>query len=322
MEAAQAADRTIYVGGLTQAQEDEGNDRSSLEWPGVQAELIARLGKASSSPITLVVTGGGQIDMTVQRDSPTVGAIVWIGYPSMFTGEAVADVLYGKVSPSGRLPSTSYPASYVSIPMTDMQLRPNSSSGNPGRTYLWYTGQPVFPFGYGLSYTTFHYQLLPSADAHGMGGSSNIVDIAAVLSGVSAWVRQAGRVDCSAAPFLSWAANVTNTGSVVSDTSMLLLLNSTAPETPQQQLVGYEHVSRLQPGESRTVYFQLGINSVLKVDEDGDRWLVPAVYTLFVGHAGHSEHSLQFELRGEKAMIQAWPRQRSRRSTIKPSTVV
>jgi len=131
------------------------------------------------------------------------------------------------------------------------------------------------------------------------------------LGRVSEWAQSTGRVDRSAAPFLAWGVNVTNTGAVVSDTSILLFINTTLPDTPKQRLVAYEHVSRVTPGETRTVYFSLNINSVLQVDDNGDRWLEPATYILFVGHAGYIEHSLQFELRGERAMVQEWPRQQS-----------
>lgn len=86
-----------------------------------------------------------------------VNALVWAGYPGQSGGQALFDILSGKVAPGGRLPVTQYPADYVyEIPMTDMNLRPNATS--PGRTYKWYDGAPVYSFGYGEHYTTFSYE--------------------------------------------------------------------------------------------------------------------------------------------------------------------
>jgi beta-D-xylosidase 4 len=139
VNAAKAADYTIYVGGLTENQESEGHDRDVLTWPGVQAQLISALAAASKKPLIVLAMGGGQIDLSAQRDASNVGALLWIGYPSMHGGRAIAEVLFGRYSPSGRLVTTSYPASYVSLSMEDMELRPNEATGNPGRTYKWST---------------------------------------------------------------------------------------------------------------------------------------------------------------------------------------
>ena len=135
--AARAADYTVYVGGLTESQESEGHDRTVLTWPGVQQRLITALAAAAKKPLIVLVMGGGQIDLTTERDASSVGALVWIGYPSMHGGRAIAEVLFGRFSPSGRLVTTSYPADYVKLSMEDMQLRPNQATGNPGRTYKW-----------------------------------------------------------------------------------------------------------------------------------------------------------------------------------------
>ena len=85
-----------------------------------------------------------------------MNAIVWAGYPGQSGGTALFDILTGKAAPAGRLPITQYPAAYVDqVPMTDMKLR--QSATNPGRTCEWYTGSPVFEFGFGLHYTTFSF---------------------------------------------------------------------------------------------------------------------------------------------------------------------
>ena len=133
--AAKAADYTIYVGGLTENQESEGHDRDVLTWPGVQQQLIAQLAAAAQKPLIVLAMGGGQIDLSTEKGADNVGALMWVGYPSMHGGRAIAEALLGRYSPSGRLVTTSYPADYVQLSMEDMQLRPNASTGNPGRTY-------------------------------------------------------------------------------------------------------------------------------------------------------------------------------------------
>jgi len=288
------------MGGLTENQEAEGRDRERLTWPGVQAQLIAKLAEAAKSPITVLVLGGGQIDLSTERDMDNVGALLWIGYPSMHGGRAIADVLFGRFSPSGRTVTTSYPADYTKLSMEDMELRPNSQTANPGRTYKWYTGTPVFPFGYGLSYSTFSYEWLSTARS-----TENIQHWS---ERTVAWATENEVSDASSAPFVSYSCNVTNTGQATSDISVLLFVSSTAPDTPQQQLIGYTHIHQLQPAHSHTVYFDVALNSLLQVDDMGDRYMQPAEYTVFIGHAGHRELSHTFTMEGERTLIQQWPR--------------
>jgi len=209
-------------------------------------------------------------------------------------------VVLGRFSPSGRLVTTSYPADYVKLSMEDMQLRPNPATGNPGRTYKWYTGMPVYPFGYGLSYTTFSYLFTATAKP--------IESTRAWSQYAHSWAESAEVKDHSSAPFLPYSANVTNTGNIPSDVSVLLFMNSTVPDTPKQTLIGYVHIRRLAPGATRTVYFDVDMNSMLYVDMEGDRWLMPGEYTFFIGHAGHMEHHHTFSMEGPAALIQQWPR--------------
>ena len=83
------------------------------------------------------------------RDSPQYASLIWAGYPGQSGGSAIATVVFGQYNPGGRLPITFYPASYVDeVSMFDMSMRPSST--NPGRTYKFYTGQPVFEFGFGF----------------------------------------------------------------------------------------------------------------------------------------------------------------------------
>ena len=99
---------------------------------------------------------GSSLDLTFIRDSPQYASLIWAGYPGQSGGLAIASVIFGQYNPGGRLPITFYPATYIDqVAMTDMSMRPSST--NPGRTYKFYTGQAVYEFGYGLSYTNFSY---------------------------------------------------------------------------------------------------------------------------------------------------------------------
>lgn len=156
-KAASAADVAVVVVGIDQSQESEGHDRTSIALPGHQNDLVAAVAKASKHPIVVVVMTGGAVDLSVIRATPNVGAIVWCGYPGQSGGQAMADVLFGTYNPGGRLPYTIYPAAFTNTSMFDRHMRPNKTSGNPGRTYRFYTGQAVYEYGTGLSYTTFSY---------------------------------------------------------------------------------------------------------------------------------------------------------------------
>ena len=131
---------------------------------------------------------------------------MWGGYPGQSGGTALFDILTGKAAPAGRLPITQYPAVYADqVPMTDMTLRPSAT--NPGRTYKWYSGTPVFEFGFGLHYTTFSFAWAgtPRAPA----ASYSIAQL------VAKGKRSASFLDL--APLDTFAVRVTNTGKVTSD---------------------------------------------------------------------------------------------------------
>ncbi|KAL2464176.1 Beta-D-xylosidase 1 [Forsythia ovata] len=154
--AARQADATVLVVGLDQSIEAEEKDRVGLLLPGHQQELVSRVAKASRGPVVLVVMSGGPVDVTFAKNDPMIGAILWVGYPGQAGGTAMADVLFGTTNPGGNLPMTWYPQDYVSkVSMTSMDMRANPSKGYPGRTYRFYKGPVVFPFGFGLSYTSF-----------------------------------------------------------------------------------------------------------------------------------------------------------------------
>ncbi|XWS25264.1 hypothetical protein CRYUN_Cryun27aG0054300 [Craigia yunnanensis] len=158
---AKGADHVVLVMGLDQTQEREDHDRVDLVLPPTQQNLISSVARAAKNPVILVLLSGGPVDITFAKYDQHIGSILWSGYPGEAGGLALAKIIFGDHNPGGRLPVTWYPQSYIKVPMTDMRMRPEPSSGYPGRTYRFYQGPKVFEFGYGLSYSNYSYEFLP-----------------------------------------------------------------------------------------------------------------------------------------------------------------
>lgn len=201
--------------------------------------------------------------------------------------------------------TTQYPADYVfEFSQIDMYLRPNGS--NPGQTYIWYTGTPVYEFGHGLFYTTFRETLVDSPADTGCsswtdGHTYNIDDL---LSQPYPDYRDMGHK-----PFLNFTACVTNDGERASDYTALLFANTTAGPAPypNKWLVGFDRLSTLQSRESRLLTIPVPIESVSRTDELGKRVLYPGQYEL----ALNNDRSvvLPFTLTGNATAVFMWPLQ-------------
>lgn len=148
------ADLIIYVGGITAGQEGESFDRDSIELPAEQSDLIKAL-HATGKPVVMVNCSGSA--MALPWEDENLSAIVQAWYPGQAGGRAVADVLFGFVNPSGHLPVTFYRATADLPDFSDYSMK--------NRTYRYFTGKPLYPFGHGLSYTTFDYANLRVAPA-------------------------------------------------------------------------------------------------------------------------------------------------------------
>ncbi|KAJ7968895.1 Beta-D-xylosidase [Quillaja saponaria] len=163
MKAAKNADATVILAGLGLSVEQESLDRVDLLLPGYQTQLINQVAAVSKGPVILVIMSAGGVDISFAKENENIKAILWAGYPGEEGGQAIADVVFGKYNPGGRLPITWHEANYVDLlPLTSMPLRPIDSLGYPGRTYKFFNGSTVYPFGYGLSYTHFNYSLVSS----------------------------------------------------------------------------------------------------------------------------------------------------------------
>eukprot|EP01012_Entosiphon_sulcatum_P026875 TRINITY_DN32374_c0_g1_i1.p1 TRINITY_DN32374_c0_g1~~TRINITY_DN32374_c0_g1_i1.p1 ORF type:complete len:736 (-),score=89.17 TRINITY_DN32374_c0_g1_i1:56-2263(-) len=239
---ASSHDVTIVIIGLDQSQESEGHDRTSLALPGYQNQLVQAVANAARGKVIVVVMTGGPVDISEIKTNPKVGAILWSGYPGQSGGQALADVLFGTYNPGGRLTYTVYPSSFSQVSMLDVNMRPNTTTGYPGRTYRFYTGQPVYTFGSGLSYTTFDEVI------------STITPAAPIRAG---YFTTETTLRANAPVVATITVTVTNTGALAGSDVVLVYVKPPNPGqggAPLKQLVGFQRVF-LQPGQHETLQF-------------------------------------------------------------------
>jgi beta-glucosidase len=242
----------------------ENRDRKGLRLPGKQEQFVEELIK-TGKPVVLVMFGGRA--MVVSGLAERCAAVIHAWYPGEEGGNAVADILYGKVSPSAKL-AVSYPKTEMHEPLCYNQLSDSQWSMDNGH---WSNSQLSWPFGYGLSYTTFEYSNLkvdPGADAPGT--AAGLAD------------KQSSTADQS----LQLSFEVKNTGKVAADEIAQVYISPTSAEQPIRpiQLQGFARVP-LQPGESKTVSIKLYTEQFGFYSNNGRRlWNVhPGSYVVKVG---------------------------------------
>lgn len=295
LSAAKKSDAIIFAGGIDNTIEAEGQDRMELTWPGRQLDLIKHLGQLGR-PLIVLQMGGGQVDSSSLKSSKHVNSLLWGGYPGQSGGTALLDIITGKRAPAGRLVSTQYPAEYArQFPAIDLNLRP--SGNNPGQTYIWYTGTPVYEFGAGLFYTTFDISLKQSSTNE--GAIFDIVDLLSQAHPEHEYIEQV--------PFVSLDVEVRNVGKVASEYSAMLFANTTAGPAPypNKWLVGFDRLAAINPQERATLTLPVTIGAVARTDSLGNRVLYPGQYEL----ALNNERSvvLPFTLVGNQSTISKWP---------------
>ncbi|KAF2211528.1 glycoside hydrolase family 3 protein [Cercospora zeae-maydis SCOH1-5] len=295
--AANESDIIVFAGGIDNGAEFEGSDRTTMAWTGAQLDIILALA-SYGKPMIVLQMGAGQLDDTALLKNENISAILWGGYPGQDGGRALFDIIQGVVAPAGRLPTTQYPAKYIAqIPMTDMQLRANATSGSPGRTYMWYNEEPVLPFAHGLHYTNFTAQVKSGGSS---GHSSDSYEISSLLHGCSE-----SYLDRCA--FQTFSVDVANTGSVTSDYVTLGFLAGThgpAPH-PNKRLVAYERLHNITGGSTATAALNLTLGSLARVDDKGNTVLYPGDYALLIDVQPLT--TVNFTLTGEATTLDHWP---------------
>ncbi|XP_073053121.1 probable beta-D-xylosidase 7 [Primulina eburnea] len=272
---AKDADFVVLVMGLDQSQETEDRDRVELTLPGQQESIVREVARVSKKPVVLVLLCGGPVDVSFAKNDPKIGSILWAGYPGEAGGVAVAETIFGDHNPGGKLPVTWYPKDFINVPMTDMRMRPDPSSGYPGRTYRFYRGPKVFEFGYGLSYTTYSYNFMPATPntihlnhqlisttraTHQTSNKTSYLSVSDISTNI-----------CDKLKF-SALVGVENTGDMAGKHPVLLFMKhniSPGDRDPVRQLVGFESVS-LNSGERHVIEFVLNpCEHLSTADEDG-----------------------------------------------------
>ncbi|KAL2464212.1 Beta-D-xylosidase 1 [Forsythia ovata] len=279
--AARQADATVLVVGLDQSIEAEARDRVGLLLPGHQQELVSRVAKASRGPVVLVIMSGGPIDVTFAKNDPKIGAILWVGYPGQAGGTAIADVLFGTTNPGGKLPMTWYPQDYVSkVSMTNMDMRADPSKGYPGRTYRFYKGPVVFPFGFGLSYTSFRPTLAdaPTTISIPLTNLKTFKNSTMLSHGV-----RVTHAKCDSL-ISRLHIDVENVGDM--DGTHTLMVFATLPggkQAPEKQLVAFKKVHVIARSQKRVMVDINACKHLSLADKNGIRRIPLGVHNLHIG---------------------------------------
>jgi beta-glucosidase len=239
--ASQADVIVLFLGLEPHSIEHESHDRSTIALPPGQVALVSAMRTAQpSKPIIAVLIHGGVFAM--DSIEAQLDAIVDAWYPGQQGGYAVSDVLFGLYNPAGRTPVTWYYNNEQLPASGTMDLYPNPSKNSQGLTYRYFTGKVLFPFGFGLSYTSFAYRNL--------------------------------RINGTAFRACDWIGvtfDVQNTGSRAGDEVVQVYVKQ--PEAsvpvPQVRLAGFDRLTMLQPGETRTVTVTLPPNTHTVVYETG-----------------------------------------------------
>jgi beta-glucosidase len=284
VKAAQDADIAVLALGESNSMSGEAGSRAYLDLPGNQEQLLEAVA-GTGKPVVLLVFSGRPL--VLDWAAKHVAAIMEVWFPGTEAGNAIADILYGDVSPSGKLPM-SFPLAVGQEPLYYNQFptgRPatgidlSQPPGGDSRFFSRYIDVPnsaLFPFGYGLSYSSFSYQnvhvsknRLPLAQAHANRST----------------------------PLLEATATVTNTGTrTATEVVQCYVRNLGASiEQPVRSLKGFERVT-LAPGESKQVSFPLGFNELSFINIENKPTIEATHYTVWIGGSSLADQSAAFQV--------------------------
>ncbi|MBC2606773.1 glycoside hydrolase family 3 C-terminal domain-containing protein [Pelagicoccus albus] len=260
-DAAEKSDYVVAVMGLDQTLEGEegdtvastsGGDRDRVELPQPQIDFIKQL-RPYCKKLVVVLTGGGA--MAIPEIHKVADAVMLCWYPGCEGGRAVADVLFGKASPSGKLP--------ISVPFATSDLPPFEDYSMQGRTYKFLEKEPLYPFGFGLSYGELSYEGIP-LDSDEFGESDTVI--------VETIVRNPSDIDvdevvqCYSEPPQDW------------------------PLAPKAQLLDFQRVTIPSKSEKR-IRFEIPVSSLALFSESGEKSYQPGSYAIVVASSSPSARS-------------------------------
>jgi len=258
LDLVKAADVCVLVLGNSKNQEHEGKDRGDTALPGLQ-ESFAHQVLALGKPVVLILVNGGAIAIDSLVDGPH--AIVEAFNPNIVGSIALADSIFGHANRWGKLPITLYPHDYIS---QQSMINYNMSKA-PGRTYKYYTGHPLWPFGFGLSLTSFN-------------------------------------LSCSDNGAYKYTCLVANTGDMIGDEVVMVFHRAGSDvraqanhPVPLKSLVAFERVT-VQPGQLRKIQFSLSEDTLLLVNKDGNKHLYKGHHSLIFSRGVGKDSSFNITL--------------------------
>ncbi|GMY38770.1 putative beta-D-xylosidase 5 [Fagus crenata] len=307
VKAATIADTVVLVVGLDQSIEEESLDRENLTLPGFQQKLVVEVANATNGTVILVVMSASPIDISFAKKLTSIGGILWVGYPGQDGGDAIAQVIFGDYNPGGRTPFTWYPQAYVDeVPMTDMNMRANTTSNFPGRTYRFYTGNSIYEFGHGLSYSTFSNFIISCP-------STILIQLTTNLSNTisNSQAIDLSTINCNNLTF-DLVIGVRNNGTR-DGTHVILVFWKPASSAevsgaPNVELVGFERVE-VKSGKTESVTVKVDVCKGLSVvDSEGKRKLITGEHTILVGSLSEGQVRHHFNVRlpaesGDKGIV-------------------
>jgi beta-glucosidase len=252
LEAAKKSDAVIMVMGLSPRLEGEemkvdikgfkGGDRIALDLPETQINLIKKI-HSTGKPVTLVLLNGSAL--SINWESKNIPAIIEAWYPGQAAGTAIADVIFGDYNPAGRLPVTFYKSIDQLPPFSDYKMT--------GRTYRYFTGEPLYPFGFGLSFTTFQYKNLTISQPEIHSGDSTIVSV-----------------------------DVMNTGKIKGEEVVQLYIKAANDTMALKTLKGFKRIN-LEAGETKKVEFTINSETLSRWIDGKGYSVEQDKYTVMIG---------------------------------------
>ncbi len=254
IDAVKKSDAVILVMGLSPRLEGEemkvnvkgfkGGDRLTLNLPETQENFIKMI-SALGKPAILVLLNGSAL--SINWESKNVPAIIEAWYPGEAAGTAIADVIFGDYNPGGKLPVTFYKSADQLPPFNDYNMR--------NRTYRYFKGDPLYPFGYGLSYTTFEFKNLKTTKSVLSTGDSTLVSV-----------------------------DITNTGKLKGDEVVQLYIKAGKDTQAIKTLKGFKRIS-LKPGETKNVEFEITPDKLSRWIDGKGFSVEPDTYILMIGYS-------------------------------------
>ncbi|MEM6866649.1 MAG: glycoside hydrolase family 3 C-terminal domain-containing protein, partial [Bacteroidota bacterium] len=259
LEIAEDADAVILCMGISPLLEGEemkvkvdgfsGGDRVHTKLPKTQSNLIKKI-QALGKPTVLVLLNGSALSINWENDN--IPAIIEAWYPGQAGGTAIADVIFGDYNPSGRLPVTFYKDINDIPPFSDYDMK--------GKTYRYFEGEPLYEFGYGLSYATFEYDKMQIPKNMVAGEDLNV------------------------------KIEVENTSDIRGEEVIQVYIQNPSADqyNPHKTLAAFGR-ERFAPGEKKTLTFKINKEQFSSVDPRGEKVIVPGTYEISIGGAQPSK---------------------------------